>query len=127
AVAIKQKNTTRNPRSTVATATEIYDYLRLLFARVGRTYCATCGAEVRKDTVDQVADAIQAFPEGVRLNALFPLRPPAGERIEPQARKKSRKKATRAQAEKLDDNDLLKATLFDLRRKGFNRLFQNGA
>ena len=56
AVAIRQKNTTRNPRSTVATATEIYDYLRLLFARVGRTYCANCGAEVRRDTVDEVAD-----------------------------------------------------------------------
>ena len=50
AVAIRQKNTTRNPRSTVATATEIYDYLRLLFARVGRTYCANCGKEVKKDT-----------------------------------------------------------------------------
>ncbi|MGB5152297.1 MAG: excinuclease ABC subunit A, partial [Candidatus Sulfotelmatobacter sp.] len=50
AVAIRQKNTTRNPRSTVATATEIYDYLRLLFARVGRTYCVNCGREVKKDT-----------------------------------------------------------------------------
>ena len=49
AVAIRQKNTTRNPRSTVATATEIYDYLRLLFARVGRTYCMQCGAEVKKE------------------------------------------------------------------------------
>ena len=56
AVAIRQKNSTRNPRSTVATATEIYDYLRLLFARVGRTYCAKCGREVKKDTVDEVAD-----------------------------------------------------------------------
>src|SRR6476646_3928262 len=50
AVAIRQKNTTRNPRSTVATATEIYDYLRLLFARVGRTYCANCGNQVKKDS-----------------------------------------------------------------------------
>jgi len=49
AVAIRQKNTTRNPRSTVATATEVFDYLRLLFARVGRTYCARCGNEVKKD------------------------------------------------------------------------------
>ena len=54
AIAIKQKNATRNPRSTVATATEIYDYLRLLFARVGRTYCTKCGEEVRKDTVDEM-------------------------------------------------------------------------
>ena len=57
AVAIRQKNTTRSPRSTVATATEIYDFLRLLYARVGRTFCANCGSRVRKDTVDDVASA----------------------------------------------------------------------
>src|SRR3954451_1347329 len=73
AVAIKQKNTTRNPRSTVATATEIYDYLRLLFARVGRTFCANCGREVKKDTVDEVADTILALEPGTRLQVLFPL------------------------------------------------------
>ena len=73
AVAIRQKNTTRNPRSTVATATEIYDYLRLLFARVGRTYCAKCGREVKKDTVDEVADAILALDPETRLQVLFPL------------------------------------------------------
>ncbi len=73
AVAIRQKNTTRNPRSTVATATEIYDYLRLLFARVGRTYCANCGREVKKDTVDEVADAILALGPETRLKVLFPL------------------------------------------------------
>ena len=73
AVAIKQKNSTRNPRSTVATATEIYDYLRLLFARIGRTYCAVCGQEVKKDTVDEVAARILALGEGMRLNVLFPL------------------------------------------------------
>ena len=56
AIAIRQKNTTRNPRSTVATATEIYDYMRLLYARVGRTFCLSCGSEVRKDTVDEIAD-----------------------------------------------------------------------
>src|SRR6478736_6918992 len=55
AIAIRQKNSTRNPRSTVATATEIYDYLRLLYARVGRTFCRNCGQEVKKDTVDEVA------------------------------------------------------------------------
>src|SRR5262249_25984186 len=58
AVAIRQKNSTRNPRSTVATATEIYDYLRLLFARVGRTYCAQCGQDAKKDTVDDIAHHI---------------------------------------------------------------------
>src|SRR5207302_5553207 len=73
AVAIRQKNTTRNPRSTVATATEIYDYLRLLFARVGRTYCLNCGNEVKRDTVDEVASTVLALGEGTRLNVLFPL------------------------------------------------------
>src|SRR5271166_4579303 len=73
AVAIKQKNSTRNPRSTVATATEIFDYLRLLFAGVGRTYCLLCGQEVKKDTVDEIAAAILALDEGTRLNVLFPI------------------------------------------------------
>ena len=73
AVAIRQKNTTRNPRSTVGTATEIYDYLRLLFARVGRTFCVECGHEVKKDTVDEVAEGVPALGEGTRLNVLFPV------------------------------------------------------
>src|SRR5947207_14351044 len=64
AVAIRQKNTTRTPRSTVGTATEIYDYLRLLFARVGRTYCRRCGAGAKKDTVDEIAEAVLALGEG---------------------------------------------------------------
>ena len=71
------KNSTRNPRSTVATATEIFDYLRLLFARVGRTYCLVCGQEVKKDTVDEVADRILALEEGTRLNVLFPIQSPS--------------------------------------------------
>src|ERR1700743_1551482 len=73
AIAIKQKNSTRNPRSTVATATEIYDYLRLLYARVGRTFCRNCGQEVKKDTVDEVAQTILGLEEGTRLNVLFPV------------------------------------------------------
>src|SRR5260221_6599301 len=73
AVAIRQKNSTRNPRSTVATATEIYDYLRLLFARVGRTYCLQCGQEVKKDTVDEIAETVLRMPAGTRLNVLFPV------------------------------------------------------
>src|SRR6266436_6313958 len=85
AVAIRQKNTTRNPRSTVATATEIYDYLRLLFARVGRTYCANCGCEVKKDTVDEIADAVLALDPETRVQVVFPLTvaappPPAAEK-----------------------------------------------
>ena len=95
AIAIRQKNTTRNPRSTVATATEIYDYLRLLYARVGRTFCRNCGQEVKKDTVDEVAQAILGLEEGTRLNVLFPVqaRGAAGGqgRRKEDARKKVRK------------------------------------
>lgn len=120
AVAIKQKNSTRNPRSTVATATEIYDYLRLLFARVGRTYCAQCGAEVRKDTVDEVADHILALEADTRLNVLFPIEMPPLQ--EPEKRKRGAKKKPAATQEA----DRLKERLFDLRKRGFNRLFQRG-
>ncbi len=93
AVAIRQKNTTRNPRSTVATSTEVYDFLRLLFARIGRTFCPVCGERVEKDTVDRVAEQVLNFPESSRWFVLFP-----------------------ATEEKL----------FELRKRGFNRLFQNG-
>src|SRR3954469_9088329 len=65
-IAIKQKNTTRNPRSTVATSTELYDFFRLLWARVGRTFCPNCGTRVQRDTVDQIADVFLQQPEGSR-------------------------------------------------------------
>jgi excinuclease ABC subunit A len=123
AVAIKQKNSTRNPRSTVATATEIFDYLRLLFARVGRTYCLLCGQEVKKDTVDEVVDRLLALGEGTRLNVFFPIQThvPAAEE---KGLKKSR--AKKKSAESTLPSDAIKARLFDLRKRGFNRLFQNG-
>ncbi len=124
AVAIKQKNTTRNPRSTVATATEIYDYLRLLFARVGRTYCLNCGTEVRKDTVDEVADAVLALGEGTRLSVLFPLQIHHSTAQSGEKKRRLTKKA--AAAEQALHVDLLKSRLFDLRKRGFNRLYQNG-
>src|SRR5580698_2832687 len=94
AVAIRQKNSTRNPRSTVGTATEIYDYLRLMFARVGRTYCVQCGNQVKKDTVDEVADAVMQMLEGTRLHVLFPLQAlvPVAEK-QPKARAKRGKEA----------------------------------
>jgi excinuclease ABC subunit A len=129
AVAIRQKNTTRNPRSTVATATEIYDYLRLLFARVGRTYCINCGREVKKDTVDEVADAIQALGPGTRLQVLFPLQrvgtgaPQPAEKAARSA--KSKKSSAKAPASE-PLSDALKTRLFDLRKAGFNRLCQRG-
>jgi excinuclease ABC subunit A len=103
AIAIRQKNTTRNPRSTVATSTECYDYLRLLFARVGRTFCPGCGRRVEKDTVDQVAARVLALPEGSRWYALFPVEQTPGR-----------------------DTRGLRDRLFDLRKKGFTRLFQGG-
>jgi excinuclease ABC subunit A len=125
AVAIRQKNSTRNPRSTVATATEIYDYLRLLFARVGRTFCLQCGQEVRKDSVDEVADAIMARPEDTRLQVLFPLQTNAGRAVETDKKKAhARKKAEPEEAHL--PSDLLKTRLLDLRTRGFNRLYQNG-
>src|SRR3954453_17233744 len=93
AVAIRQKNSTRNPRSTVGPATEIYDYLRLLFARIGRTFCLQCGQEVRKDTVDEVTATILALGEGTRLNVLFPLQtgtiPASAKEKEPRSKKSS--------------------------------------
>src|SRR6266436_6307632 len=89
AVAIKQKNSTRNPRSTVATSTEIYDYLRLLFARVGRTFCAQCGQEVHKDTDDEVAAAVLALGPDTRLNVLFPVQPRAA--VAPEKKTRARK------------------------------------
>src|SRR5207249_101945 len=74
AVAIRQKNTTKNPRSTVATQTEIYDYLRLLFARAGQTICHVCGREVKKDSPESSADEILAeLAEGTRFYVLFPI------------------------------------------------------
>jgi excinuclease ABC subunit A len=123
AVAIKQKNSTRNPRSTVATATEIYDYLRLLFARIGRTYCLQCGQEVKKDTVDEVADRILALGEGTRLNVLFPVQSHTPS-VEEGNHKKPRGKKKTAEPESKLPSDAIKARLFDLRKRGFNRLFQ---
>ena len=74
AVAIEQKNPTKTSRSTVGTATEVYDYLRLLWARVGHTYCPKCGREVRPDTVQSVSDVVAALPAGTRFAVAFPLK-----------------------------------------------------
>jgi excinuclease ABC subunit A len=100
-VAIRQKNTTRNPRSTVATSTELYDFLRLLFARIGRTFCRNCGQPVLRDTLDRVAAAMLAEEPGSRWYVLFPI----------------------AAAK---DTQALRDRLFDLRKRGFGRLFQDG-
>ena len=73
AISIDQKTTNRNPRSTVGTVTEIYDYLRLLYARIGIAHCPKCGKEISKQTVEQMADTVLAQPEGTRLQVLAPM------------------------------------------------------
>ena len=155
AVAIRQKNSTRNPRSTVATATEIYDYLRLLYARVGVTVCRQCGGTVKKDTVDEIADRVLRLEPGRRFYVLFPLEARmAGER-RPTApgdaapapssatevgaswagrRKRGGRSASARGPSAGEDRaaapappgDSLKPRLFALRQSGFNRLYQQG-
>ena len=125
AVAIRQKSSTRNPRSTVGTATEIYDYLRLLFARVGRTYCAQCGQQVKKDTVDEVANAVLGLVNGTRLHVLFPLQIPAAVPATGKQPKTGAKRSKRPVAS-AGISDPLKTRLLDLRTRGFNRLYQKG-
>jgi excinuclease ABC subunit A len=133
AIAIKQKNTTRNPRSTVATATEIYDYLRLLYARCGEVHCIYCDGLVKRDSIDEVAAAVLALGEGTRLNALFPVKheTQAAEPAKPakKAAKTTGKvgaKAAVATAEPEPLSEGLKARLVELRGSGFNRLYQKG-
>jgi excinuclease ABC subunit A len=103
-IAIRQKNQTRNPRSTVATATELYDFMRLLWARAGRTICPNDGTRIQKDTVDQVAESMLTQPDGSRWYALFPVRLEAA----------------------APNSAALRDRLFELRKKGFTRLFQEG-
>ena len=73
AISIDQKSTNRNPRSTVGTVTEIYDYFRLLYARIGIPHCPNCGREIHKQTIDQMVDQIMALPEGTKLQLLAPV------------------------------------------------------
>lgn len=73
AISIDQKSTNRNPRSTVGTVTEIYDYLRLLYARIGIPHCPNCGREIRRQTVDEMTDQIMRMGEGMRFYVLAPI------------------------------------------------------
>jgi excinuclease ABC subunit A len=142
AIAIKQKNQTRNPRSTVATATEIYDYLRLLYARCGTVTCLHCGGIVRHDTVDEIVAALLALPESTRAYALFPITR-AEVKFEPlqhatddvpqdappakPAKKSSSQKSVKSVSSVLGLSsltDTLKDRLAELRRRGYNRLYQ---
>jgi excinuclease ABC subunit A len=142
AIAIKQKNQTRNPRSTVATATEIYDYLRLLYARCGTVTCLHCGGIVKHDTVDEIVATLFALPDGTRTYVLFPivraelkLEPmqPATTETEPEvtkpkkAAKKSAKSNKPASDLSLTLTDTLRERLTELRRRGYNRLYQPSA
>ena len=73
AISIDQKTTSRNPRSTVGTVTEIYDHLRLMYARIGVPHCPQCGREIQRQTVDQIIDAITALPERTKIMLLAPV------------------------------------------------------
>ena len=73
AISIDQKTTSKNPRSTVGTVTEIYDYLRLLYARIGVPHCTVCGREIRQQTVDQIVDKIMAYPVGTKIQVMSPV------------------------------------------------------
>ncbi len=127
AIAIKQKNTTRNPRSTVATATEIYDYMRLLYARCGTVHCIHCDGLVGRDSADELAAVILALPEGTRLHATFPVRTQAIEKQEDTATpvKRGRKPAARPVADPSPLSEAMKSRLVELRANGFNRLYQH--
>ncbi|MGD0802357.1 MAG: excinuclease ABC subunit UvrA [Terracidiphilus sp.] len=130
AIAIKQKNSTRNPRSTVATATEIYDYLRLLYARCGTVHCVHCDGLVKRDSIDEIAEATLALGEGMRLNALFPVRhaevaPEAEAKPVRRVLKSTAKSAAKPSSES-PLTEALKARLIELRASGFNRLYQQG-
>ena len=135
AIAIKQKNSTRNPRSTVATATEIYDYLRLLYARCGTVHCVYCDGLVKRDSMDEVAETILQLGEGTRLNVLFPVRhgeteTAAEARPARRALKSAGKSTGKGTASTPSDSPLteaLKARLIELRASGFNRLYQRGS
>src|SRR5881398_3547409 len=102
ALAIRQKNYTRNPRSTVGTVTEINDYLRLLYARIGTTMCRSCGRAVRKDTPEKIADFVMALPQGTRLYVCFPLLLSQDERGAEKAKSRRRARSS-AQEESPED------------------------
>ena len=122
AISIRQKNSTRNPRSTVATATEIYDYLRLLYARAGHTFCTRCGEEVRKDSFDEIAARVLALPGGRRFYVLYRLTfgsQPSVRSVQDGGTARPRKSASVSE-------DAIRQALTSLRKRGFNRLYQAG-
>jgi excinuclease ABC subunit A len=136
AIAIRQKNSIRNPRSTVGTTTEIHDYLRLLYARIGRTFCRSCGREVIRETAEVVARRLGELPEGTRLLIGFDMpvvtAPPMSRESEPEdeeataAESGGAEDAAAPQPDLPDLVDPIAETLAALRRKGFGRLYVDG-
>jgi len=130
AIAIRQKNSTRNPRSTVGTQTEVYDYMRLLYARVGTTFCRVCGREVHKDSPESAAqEVLGALAEGTRFYVLFPA--DAGLRVESNGNGssglKTKKRGVKAKASGGEyDKRAVTAHVMSLMQRGFTRLFAGG-
>jgi excinuclease ABC subunit A len=130
AIAIRQKNSTRNPRSTVGTQTEVYDYLRLLYARVGMTFCRVCGREVHKDSPESSAhEVLDTLPEGTRFYVLFPAE--AGLRVEENGTGKSASKSkkrtvVKKTASAVNDRRAVTAHVMSLMQRGFTRLLVGG-
>ena len=120
AISIRQKNSTRNPRSTVATATEIYDYLRLLYARAGHTFCLNCGEQVRKDSLDEIAARVLALPEGKRFYVLYEL----ALALESAVGWSHKESSVRPRKTARPSPDAVRQALTSLRKRGFNRLYQ---
>ncbi len=129
AIAIRQKNTTKNPRSTVATQTEIYDYLRLLFARAGTTICHVCRREVKKDSPESAADEILSeLTEGTRFYVLFPIQDEVSREIVKTAKKRvSSPHVSKGNTDKKSAALSTQAFLISLLQQGFSRLFRDGA
>jgi excinuclease ABC subunit A len=124
AIAIRQKNSTRNPRSTVGTQTEIYDYLRLLFARVGQTFCRVCDRRVYRDSPESIAgEILTKLTEGTRFYVLFPAG--AGLSEEQQQTEKTRTKSTRRTTQS-SQRHTVTAHLMSLMQRGFTRLLVDG-
>src|SRR5215213_5839396 len=124
AIAIRQKNSTRNPRSTVGTQTEIYDYLRLLFARVGQTFCRVCERLVSRDSPESAADEIlSTLAEGTRFYVLFPAAAEVGDGETGRSGDGERVSRKRGSA---SARQLITAHVMSLMQRGFTRLFVDG-